>query len=196
MPLSRERNGLQRSRQRKDLFCVGGERDVKKCVVSLLDPNRRRRPRWVRRRARRRRRGGTARGRRGARAIRPPELRKKASMPSELTKKAGAELREQPQMNEPPRGALTELRRPTADGAPSSRRTWGGPLGTSCRGTLADWRAELARPPPDGQSRRARAAPGGQEERRARERSRGRRRYSQARCGWIRMRDEGGSRGR
>jgi hypothetical protein len=99
-------------------------------------------------------------------------------------------------MNEPPWGALAELRRPTADDAPSSRRTWGGPLGTSCRGTLADWRAELARPPPDGQSRRARAAPGGQEERRARERSRGRRRYSQARRGWIRMHDGGGSRGR
>jgi hypothetical protein len=116
-------------------------------------------------------------------------------MPSELTKKASAELRQQPQMNEPPRGALVELRRPAADGAPSSHRTRGGPLEMSCRCTLADWCTELARPPSDRRSRRAHAAPGGQEERRARERSRGRRRYSQARRGWIRMRDEGGSRG-
>jgi len=41
MPLSHERNGLQRSRQREDPAWVGGERKLKNAYVSLLDPNRR-----------------------------------------------------------------------------------------------------------------------------------------------------------
>lgn len=72
------------------------------------------------------------RGRRGARAIRPPKSRKKANSLSELTKKAGVEMREPPQ-KPPQAGAEKGEEREGGRHGPRHRRAascgWPPPLG-------------------------------------------------------------------